>query len=383
MNAFAPAALAEGPAALLTPNVVHVTAPFLPPLDEYTPMLEEIWRNRWLTNAGPFHAELETALAAHLGVEHLSLVSNGTTALILALQALRIGGEVITTPFSFVATAHAIRLAGATPVFVDVDPATGNLDPDRVAAAITSRTEAILPVHCFGQPCDTAAFERIATLHDLRLIYDAAHAFGVLQDGRSVLRHGDISTLSFHATKVFNTIEGGALVLPDRRTKDRIDRLRNFGFAGDVSIAMPGLNGKMNELQAAFGLLQLRYVDRSIATRGAVTAAYRAGLDGVKGIAPLAVRNEWTLNHAYFPVLIDETFPIPRDALLERLQAAGILARRYFHPLIADMPGYRELPSAAGLPIARRFAARVLCLPVHTEVTPDAIAATLSIIAAA
>lgn len=376
---------AEKPApsfALPPRSTTYVTQPFMPPLDEYLPFLETIWANRWLTNCGPFHQELEERLAHHLGVAQISLVANGTIALWLALQALRIGGEVITTPFTFVATAHALRLAGATPVFVDVDPATGNLDPAGIEAAITSRTTAILPVHCFGQPCDTGAIEAIAATHDLKVIYDAAHAFGVRDGNESVLRRGHLSTLSFHATKVFNTFEGGAVVSPDRRSKDHIDRLRNFGFVGETTIAGPSMNGKMNELQAAFGLLQLRYVDRAIAARAATAAAYRHGLAGIEGAAPFRVSPAWTLNHSYFPVLVAPDHGGGRDAVWQRLQDAGILARRYFHPLVCDMPGYRELPSAgAPLPVARRIAEQVICLPLHTEVSSDAVDRAVAILA--
>lgn len=379
---LAPAYPAAASFALPPSSATYVTQPFMPPLDEYLPFLETIWANRWLTNCGPFHQELEDRLADYLGVEQISLVANGTIALWLALQALRIGGEVITTPFTFVATAHALRLAGATPVFVDVDPVTGNLDPRAIEAAITSRTSAILPVHCFGQPCDTAAIEAIAATHDLKVIYDAAHAFGVREGNKSVLRSGDLSTLSFHATKVFNTFEGGAIVSPDRRTKDHIDRLRNFGFAGDMAIAGPSLNGKMNELQAGFGLLQLRYVDRAIASRGATAAAYRQGLAGLAGVSPFPVSASWTLNHSYFPILIDPEYRGGRDIVWQRLQAGGILARRYFHPLVCDMPGYRELPSAGlPLPVARRIAQQVICLPLHTEVTCDDVSRAIAIIA--
>ncbi|MFD1952555.1 DegT/DnrJ/EryC1/StrS family aminotransferase [Sphingomonas arantia] len=367
---------AAGQIALPTPaapsNVMLVTQPFMPPLDEYVPYLEEIWKRKWLTNSGAMHEELEARLAAYLDVPHLSLVSNGTVALWLALRALRVGGEVITTPFTFVATAHALRLVGAVPVFVDVDPITGNLDPAAVAAAVTLRTTAILPVHCFGQPCDTTGIAEVAARHGLKVIYDAAHAFGVRDGGESLLRQGDMATLSFHATKVFNTVEGGAVVSPDYRTKQRVDQLRNFGFVQETVLPEVALNAKMNEFQAAFGLLQLRYIDRSIAARGAIAARYRNKLADVAGIRPFPVPPEWTLNHSYFPVLVEPEYPESRDALWMRLQASGILARRYFHPLVSDMPWYQDLSSARKpMPNARRIAAQVICLPIHPEITPD------------
>jgi len=379
MNSPAHTAIVESPRTIA--KVTHVTQPFLPPLADFLPFLETIWENRWLTNCGPFHEELEARLEAYLDVPHVSLVANGTIALWLALQALRVGGEVITTPFTFVATAHALRLVGATPVFVDVDPVTGNLDPAAIEAAITARTTAILPVHCFGQPCDTAAIESIATVHNLTVLYDAAHAFGVRLGNESVLRRGDMSVLSFHATKVFNTIEGGAVISLDRKAKEHVDRLRNFGFYGDTTLASPSINGKMNEVQAAFGLLQLRYVDQAIAMRAAIAARYRAALDHVPGISPFPVEPSWTMNHSYFPVAVTRPYPVDRDTLWRRLQSGGILARRYFHPLVSDMPGYRDLPSAhEPLPNARHIARHVLCLPLHPGVTAEEQERTLEII---
>ncbi len=362
-------------------NVTHVTQPMMPPLAEYIPYLETIWENRWLTNSGPFHEQLEGALAEYLEVPHISLVSNGTTALWLALLASRVSGEVITTPFSFVATAHALRLIGATPVFVDIDPETCNLDPSQVEAAITDRTTAILPVHCYGFPCDLDALEAIAEAHDLKLLYDAAHAFAVREQGRSVLARGDMSVLSFHATKVFNTFEGGAIVSANRAAKQRIDRLRNFGFIEDTILPTVGLNGKMNELQAAFGLLQLRYVDGAIARRAQIAARYREALSAFPGITLFPVSESSTPNHSYFPIRVAEPCPGGRDGLWRRLEAAGILARRYFHPLICDMSGYRHLPSAqAPLPVARRMAGEVLCLPLHPGLSEAEIDRTIDIV---
>lgn len=370
--------LAVVPAGQSTP----VTQPFMPPLDEYIPYLETIWANRWLTNAGPFHQELERTLEQYLGVSHLSLISNGTTALWIALQALKISGEVITTPFSFVATTHALRLVGATPVFVDIDERDCNLASEGIEAAITDRTSAILPVHCFGHPCDVTAIAQVADIYDLKVIYDAAHAFGVQVGGESILRHGDLSTLSFHATKVFNTIEGGAIVSPDARTKTKIDRLRNFGFVNETTLASASINGKLNELQAAFGLLQLRYIDGLIDRRAEISARYHAAFADMAGIKPFHIGGATTLNHSYFPIRITEDYPIDSDAVCRRLQSAGILARRYFHPLICDMPGYRDLPSARQpLPVARRIARQILCLPIHPNLSDVMVDRAIDILA--
>jgi len=347
-----------------------VTQPFMPPLTEFLPYLETIWANRWLTNSGPLHQQLERALESYLGVPYLSLVSNGTTALWIALQALKVGGEVITTPFSFVATAHALRLVGATPVFVDIDEHDCNMAPGAIEPAITARTSAILPVHCFGHPCDVMAIADIADIHDLKVIYDAAHAFGVEVGGRSVLGHGDLSTLSFHATKVFNTVEGGAIIAPDARTKAKIDRLRNFGFVDDMTMARPSINGKLNEFQAGFGLLQLRYIDGILTRRAQISERYHAALRDVAGVVPFHIDGAARLNHSYFPVLVTRDCSIDADRLCSRLHDAGILARRYFHPLICDMPGYRDLPSARQpLPVARRIASQILCLPIHPNLS--------------
>jgi dTDP-4-amino-4,6-dideoxygalactose transaminase len=370
--------LAVVPAGQSTP----VTQPFMPPLDEYIPYLETIWANRWLTNSGPFHQELERTLEQHLGVSHLSLISNGTTALWIALQALKISGEVITTPFSFVATTHALRLVGATPVFVDIDEKDCNLAPEGIEAAITDRTSAILPVHCFGHPCDVTAIAQLADIYDLKVIYDAAHAFGVKLGGESILQHGDLSTLSFHATKVFNTIEGGAIVSPDARTKAKIDRLRNFGFVNETTLASASINGKLNELQAAFGLLQLRYIDGLIGRRAEISARYHAAFADMAGIMPFHIDGPATLNHSYFPIRVTEDYPVDADAVCRRLQSAGILARRYFHPLICDMPGYRDLPSARQpLPVARRIARQILCVPIHPNLSDAMVDRAIDILA--
>lgn len=354
---------------------IYVTKPFLPPLEEFLPYLGKIWESRNLTNCGPFHAELEAALCDYLGVEHISLFANGTIALVTALQSLRITGEVITTPFSFVATSHALLWNGIKPVFADIDPVTLNLDPARIEAAITPQTTAILPVHCYGHPCDVDAIQRIADTYNLKVIYDAAHAFGVRTAESSILRHGDLSVLSFHATKVFNTFEGGAIVCPDEKTKIRIDQLKNFGHVGETKVVAPGINGKMSEFNAALGLLQLKYVDRAIAGRQRVDTEYRQRLAKVAGILCLNDAGETAANFAYFPILVEREFPISRDDLYHRLKATGIHPRRYFFPLISEFPMYRGLKSAPhdNLPVAYAASQRILCLPIY----PDLDSATI------
>ena len=346
---------------------IYVTQPYLPPLEEFLPYLEKIWANKILTNCGPFHHQLEEALCEYLGVEHLALFTNGTLALVTALQALRITGEVITTPYSFVATAHSLLWNGIKPVFVDIDPETLNLDPARIEAAITPQTTAIMPVHVYGHPCDVKAIQGIADRYNLKVIYDAAHAFGVQQQGGSVLRHGDLSVLSFHATKVFNTFEGGAIVCPDAKTKQHIDHLKNFGFEDEVTVTAPGITGKMSEFNAALGLLQLQHIDQALARRKEIDAAYRELLKGVKGLHCLQGAGETRANYAYFPILVDADYPLGRDALFEKLRDNNIFARRYFFPLISDFPMYRGLPSAHrdNLPVATASAQQVLCLPIY------------------
>lgn len=344
---------------------LYVTRPHLPALGEFEPYLREIWENGQLTNDGPFHRRLEDALATYLDVPYVSLFANGTLALLVAIRALDVAGEVITTPFSFVATTHALRWNGITPVFADIDPETLNLDPATVEAAITPRTRAILPVHVYGRPCDLKGLRAVADRHGLRLIFDAAHAFGVrLRDG-NLFDAGDLSVLSFHATKVFHTFEGGAIICHDPAVKARVDLLKNFGFAGETEVVELGINAKMNEFQAAFGLLQLDHVDTVIQARTAVDAYYRSGLADLPGLrflppSPSVVR----ANHAYFPVLVEEAFGRTRDDLYEALRARGIYARRYFYPLISDFPMYRGSVDAGRLPVARQVADRVLCLPI-------------------
>lgn len=348
---------------------VYVTQPYLPPLQEFIPYLEKIWDSKVLTNGGPFHQQLETALCEYLGVKHLALFANGTIALITALQALRITGEVITTPYSFVATAHSLLWNGIKPVFVDIDQHTLNLDPAKIEAAITPQTTAIMPVHCYGHPSDVEAIQKIADNYNLKVIYDAAHAFGVEDRQGSILRHGDLSVLSFHATKVFNTFEGGAIVCPDAKTKLRIDQLKNFGHVGEVTVVAPGINGKMSEFNAAMGLLQLKYIDNAIKRRKEIDAVYRERLKGIKGIHCVKDAGEEFANYSYFPILVGADYPISRDDLYQKLKGIGIHPRRYFYPLISDFPMYRGLPSAhrENLPMATSAAQQVLCLPIYPD----------------
>lgn len=357
----------------MTNKPITVTQPYLPPLEEFIPYLEQIWESKWLTNNGPFHQQLERALCEYLGVEHLALFTNGTIALVTALQALRITGEVITTPYSFVATAHSLLWNNIQPVFVDIDPATMNLDPDRIEAAITPQTTAIMPVHCYGNPCNVERIQQIADTYGLKVIYDAAHAFGVQYKGESLLKHGDLAVLSFHATKVFNTFEGGAIVCPDAKTKQRIDYLKNFGIADEVTVMAPGINGKMNEVQAAFGMLQLKHIDYAIERRKAVDRRYREYLRDVLGITVLSEPSDTEQNYAYFPILVGPDYPISRDDLYLQLREAGIHARRYFYPIISDMPMYRGLPSAAqsNLPNAKVVAEQILCLPIYPDLAEN------------
>jgi len=363
-------------------RATYVTEPFLPPLDEYIPYLEQIWENKRLTNNGPFHQQFENALCEYLDVEYLSLFTSGTLALVTALQALRITGEVITTPYSFVATAHSLLWNNIKPVFVDIDPVTCNLDPNRIEAAITPNTTAILPVHCYGNPCEVAHIQQIADIYGLKVIYDAAHAFGVKCQGESLLRHGDMSILSFHATKVFNTFEGGAIVCPDAKIKQRIDYLKNFGFANEVTVMAPGINGKMSEIQASFGLLQLNYIEQVIARRKEIDGLYRKALKGVKGVKLLSEPEHTRRNYAYFPILVGPDYPLSRDTLYQRLMDHKIYPRRYFYPLISSMPMYRGLPSAGktNLAEASRIADQVLCLPMHTDLTDGLVSHVAAIV---
>ena len=348
---------------------INVTQPFLPPLNEFTPYLEKIWENKWLTNNGPFHQEFEKALETYLGVKYISVFSNATLALLTAFQALEIKGEVITTPFSFVATAHSLLWNGITPVFVDIDPVYGNIDPDKIESAITKKTSAILPVHVYGNPTEHKKIQKIADKHHLKLIYDAAHCFGVKENEDSILNHGNLSIISFHATKVFNTFEGGAIVSHSLEMKKKIDDLKNFGFRDEVTVIAPGINAKMNEMQAAFGLLQLNYIDEVIQKRKKITEEYRKKLQSIKGIRFMDDMDNVTHNYAYFPIFITDQFAVSRDELYEVLKKSGIYARRYFYPLISNFSMYEKLPSALplNLKVANELANQVLCLPIYPD----------------
>lgn len=349
-------------------KVITVTSPLLPDLDEFNELLKDIWNRKWITNNGHYHQELEKALCEYLKVPYISLFTNGTLPLITALQALRITGEVITTPYSFVATTHSLWWNGIKPVFVDIDPATGNIDPDKIEAAITPKTTAIMPVHVYGKPCDVKRIQEIADKYGLKVIYDAAHAFGVEVNGESILKAGDMSTLSFHATKVYNTIEGGALVMHDEQTKKRIDYLKNFGFAGETEVVAPGINSKMDEMRSAYGLLNLRQVDKAIEARHQVAVKYREALRDVPGITFFDDMPGVKHNYSYFPIFVDaEQYGMTRDELYFKMKEHGVLGRRYFYPLISTFSTYRGLESATheNLPNAYRMADEVICLPMH------------------
>lgn len=346
---------------------IFVTRPFLPPLEEFVPYLETIWTRRVLTNSGPFHKQLEEDLCDYLGVEHISLFNNATIALITALQSLEIKGEVITTPFSFVATSHSLLWNNLTPVFVDIDPEDLNIDPSKIESAITDKTTAIMPVHCYGHSCDCDAIEEIANRRNLKVIYDAAHAFGVQCHCGSVLKHGDLSILSFHATKVFNTFEGGAIVSHDLESKQKIDYLKNFGHEGEISVVSSGINGKMSEFNSALGLLQLKYVDGAIRERREIDSLYQSLLAGVEGIKILGSIRDDRPNYSYFPILVNDNFRISRDELYDSLKQVGIYTRRYFYPLISEFPMYKHFPSSVreNLPVAVDLSEKILCLPIY------------------
>lgn len=353
---------------------ITVTSPLLPNLDDFHELLKDIWASKWITNNGQYHKQLEAELCKYLKVPYISLFTNGTLPLITALQAMRISGEVITTPFSFVATTHSIWWNGIKPVFVDIDPSNCGLDPDKIEAAITPKTTAIMPVHCYGKPCDTDKIQAIADKYGLKVIYDAAHAFGVEVNGKSVLNAGDMSTLSFHATKVYNTIEGGALVMHDEQTKRRIDYLKNFGFAGETEVVAPGINSKMDEMRAAYGLLGLKLVDDCIAARQQVAIKYREALRDVAGIRFFDDMPGVKHNYSYFPIFVDaEEYGMTRDELYAKLKEQNIYGRRYFYPLISTFSTYRGLPSASAdnLPNATRIANEVICLPMHHELSDE------------
>jgi dTDP-4-amino-4,6-dideoxygalactose transaminase len=361
---------------------IYVTRPYLPPLSELTPYLDDIWRTRNLTNGARFHQELERALGEFLGIEYISLFSNATIALITALQSLDITGEVITTPYSFVATSHSLKWNGIKPIFVDIEPHTLNINARLIEEAITENTSAIMPVHCYGAPCNVDEINRIANKYNLKVIYDAAHAFGVSDQGGSILRHGDLSVLSFHATKVFNTFEGGAVISGSEAAKTRIDRLKNFGFVDETTVVETGINGKMSEFNAALGIVQLKHIDKIIEARGVVDAHYRKLLNGVAGIRCLPF--EWTgkHNYSYFPILISGQFKLDRDQVYAKLKANGVSARRYFYPLISDFPMYSEGVgnASSGFPVAQKAAEQILCLPIYPELTLEKVQNIVSLI---
>ena len=356
-------------------NKILVTSPLLPDLQDFNEYLRQIWDSKWLTNNGSFHQQFEKALAEYLGVEYISVFTNGTLPLITVLQALGLKkGEVITTPYSFVATTHSIWWNQLKPVFVDVEPTTGNIDPAKIETAITENTVAIMPVHVYGQPCDNERIDAIAKRHNLKVIYDAAHAFGVRKDGKSILEWGDVSTLSFHATKVFGTIEGGALICHSAEMKHQIDNLKNFGFRGETVVEAPGINGKMDEVRAAFGLLNLKQIDVAIEARHNVAMRYREVIDKIEGLSYLVEQSDIRYNYGYFPIFVDEArYGISRDALYEKLKANNIFGRRYFYPLISTFEPYKDFPSAAleNLPIATKMAEQVLCLPMHHALSEE------------
>lgn len=364
-------------------NLITVTSPLMPSLDELNVYLQDIWSRKWITNNGYYHKELEKALCEYLDVPFISLFTNGTLPLITALQAMRITGEVITTPFSFVATTHALWWNGIKPVFVDIDPVTCNLDPEKIEAAITPRTTAIMPVHVYGQPCDTKRIQEIADKYGLKVIYDAAHAFGVKVKGESILNVGDMSTLSFHATKVYNTIEGGALVMHDEQTKKRIDYLKNFGFAGETTVVAPGINSKMDEVRAAYGLVNLKQVDKAIEARRRVADTYREALNGIPGIRFMDDVPGVHHNYAYFPIFVDEAqYGMSRDELYFKMKEHNVLGRRYFYPLISTFSTYRGLESAHpdNLPVATKMAEQVICLPMYYGLTDEDLERIVSLI---
>ncbi len=364
-------------------EIITVTSPLLPNFDEFSELLKEIWDSKWITNNGSFHKQLEKALAEYLKVPYVSLFTNGTLPLITALQALRITGEVITTPYSFVATTHALWWNGIKPVFVDIDWKTGCMDPNKIEAAITPKTTAIMPVHVYGKPCDTKAIQDIADKYGLKVIYDAAHAFGVEVNGESIMNAGDLSTLSFHATKVYNTIEGGAMIMHDAKTKQRIDYLKNFGFAGETEVVGPGINSKMDEMRSAYGLLNLKQVDAAIEARHQVAIKYREALKDVPGIEYWDDLPGVKHNYSYFPIFVDaKKYNMTRDELYFKMKEQGVLGRRYFYPLISEFSTYRGLDSARpeNLPVAHKMANSVICLPMHHSLTDNDIQRVLETI---
>jgi dTDP-4-amino-4,6-dideoxygalactose transaminase len=364
-------------------NPITVTQPFFPPLDEFIPYLEDIWQRKWLTNNGFYHKELEKALCEYLKVPYISLFTNGTLPLIVALKALDITGEVITTPYSFVATTHSLWWNGIKPVFVDVEEKTGNLDPGKIEAAITPKTTAIMPVHVYGTPCNIETIQQIADKHGLKVIYDAAHAFAVEKDGKSIINAGDISTLSFHATKTYNTAEGGAILCNNEALKHKIDFIKNFGFAGETNVIMPGINGKMDEIRAALGLLNLKYIESTIEKRAKIASMYQELLKDIPGISTMNVIPGVKSNYSYFPIFVDKNeYCMDRDELYETLKTYNIYGRRYFFPLISNFSLYKDLESASpdNLPVAVKLADTVLCLPIYDSLAKEDVCFIVSII---
>lgn len=352
---------------------ILVTQPFLPELEEFIPYLERIWENRWLTNNGPFHQQLEQELCNYLGVEYVCLFNNATIALITAVQSLNLSGDVITTPYSFVATTHSLVWNKLNPVFVDIDRDTFNIDPFKIEAAITEKTTAIMPVHCYGNPCNVEEIEKIAKKHNLKVIYDAAHAFGVNYKGNSILKYGDLSVISFHATKVFNTFEGGVIICPDSATKLKIDQLKNFGFENELTIKSAGINGKMSEVNAAFGLVQLNHVDEAIAKRKIIHELYCKLLSNIKGVSIPKFESQATKNYSYYPIIVEDNYRMSRDELYLELQKYNIFARRYFYPLISNMDLYKTIQSSLDVNLlkANEISNKVLCLPIYVELDLD------------
>jgi dTDP-4-amino-4,6-dideoxygalactose transaminase len=364
-------------------NNINVTEPFLPPLDEFNVYLKQIWKNKHITNNGPFHKQLEQELCNYLGVEYISLFCNGTIALLVAIKALELKGEIITTPYSFVATTHSILWNGLEPVFVDIDSKYCNLDPSKIEEAITDKTTAILPVHVYGNPCETEKIKQIAEKYNLKVIYDAAHAFGVKKDGKSILNEGDLSILSFHATKVFNTFEGGAIISQSPQMKKKIDDLKNFGFQDQITVEGIGINGKMNEVQASMGLLQLKYFEQVIEKRKRITENYREGFKNVKGIRYLADLEDVKYNYAYFPIFINENeYGKSRDDVYNALKKHNIYGRIYFYPLISRFSAYKNLPSSkpANLSMAEKISEDVICLPIYPDLSTDQVNYIISVI---
>jgi dTDP-4-amino-4,6-dideoxygalactose transaminase len=361
---------------------IFVTKPTLPPLSEFMGYLQSIWDSGILTNGGPFHEQFESELSKYLGIDHISLFTNGTVALVTALKALKVSGEVITTPYSFVATSHALLWNGLEPVFVDIDRDSFNIDPTKIERAITEKTSAILPVHCYGRPCDTDAIEKIASKYNLKIIYDAAHAFGVKNSFGSILKQGDLSVLSFHATKVLHTFEGGAIISPNLEVKNQINQLKNFGFVDEISVDSLGINGKMSEVNAAMGILQLKYIDQSIRSRKEISEIYCRGLVNIRGISTPNYSGDNEHNYSYYPILIEDNYPLERDELFAIFRECDIYVRRYFYPLISDFGMYSSLPSAlnGNLPVAKTIAQKVLCLPIYPDLDLNIINKIIKII---